>query len=853
MATAVEAAVADADEWEDSVAPSSPAIAPAASPAPPPVENSLGPSSSTTAPSPSLATSADPEPESSSQRMSSSTPATPARPAPTSRVPSFSARSSTAGGLEGGSTRKSGTSVAGSITDLVSRIEDIDRSSSAFGMFERSLRSMSRDVLGMLQVPGKMLDELQAENGIPTPGAAPSAHLVRSASFGPAAVAAAAEGRATSTTPAPPATSATPVQNVHEEFGLPASEFLITNYSCAIQRKILLQGRLFLFSQHICFKSALTSMFGIETRECIALAEVADIQKKNTAFVLPNAIEVTTTKGDKVFFGSFLYRDEAFRVIVGAWKAALGQAPPPEITAAPDGSVHPVPPVGAGVGVGTSAAGPAALPLAMAASLPAGPAAAAPFDPAPLLWAGLQMGAAAQQIADATFPNMDVQRFFALFLSDESGFVADWHRACGHSEIEVTRWEPRGDGAGLQRRVLYRTPIKGQLMGPKSTRVAEQQHYRAAPDGRGALLRSTASNLDVPFADAFSMEMLWSIAAVPGAGGAAAAASLPPMPPLPPSVSAPPRMTPPPALIAVPYSHPRRRRRRRRRARRTRRRRRPAPAAGRGTDAAAASGTGTAPPTPALGPTAPPGATTTPLTTPPISPRTEAEDVAAAASAAPASGGQTSPQTPSPRLPPTAVRLRVSLETKFLKFVLMKGKIEESVAKNTRETTDVWIQEARRRAAPQAVLWAMAGEALGSSAPLGPPRLLALLLALAFALPALLSPRRPGRPRRPGGPPDPAVALLAARVSALEAAVSDLRAALALAGPAGGGGGGAGGPGLGPDLAAGLVRGPGPAGAAGEAADLLSRFEAAPRASAPPSEPAQPAPARTKPSAAGAA
>uniref|UniRef100_A0A7S4DSP1 VASt domain-containing protein n=1 Tax=Lotharella globosa TaxID=91324 RepID=A0A7S4DSP1_9EUKA len=91
-------------------------------------------------------------------------------------------------------------------------------------------------------------------------------------------------------------------------FNLPKSERLEINYSCAYLKKILLQGRLYLSKNYLCFYS---NVFGYETRVVLAMADIVDVSKKNTAMVIPNAIEVDTLDS-KYFFASFLSRDHAF-------------------------------------------------------------------------------------------------------------------------------------------------------------------------------------------------------------------------------------------------------------------------------------------------------------------------------------------------------------------------------------------------------------------------------------------------------------------------------------------------------------------------------------------------------------
>ncbi|GAA6085712.1 protein Aster-A isoform X2 [Tachysurus ichikawai] len=91
------------------------------------------------------------------------------------------------------------------------------------------------------------------------------------------------------------------------------------NYSCALQKDILLQGRLYLSENWICFYS---NIFRWETTITILLKEVTNLSKEKTAKLIPNAIQINTEQ-DKHFFTSFGARDRSFMMIFRLWQNAL--------------------------------------------------------------------------------------------------------------------------------------------------------------------------------------------------------------------------------------------------------------------------------------------------------------------------------------------------------------------------------------------------------------------------------------------------------------------------------------------------------------------------------------------------
>ncbi|KAF1803564.1 GRAM domain-containing protein [Mucor lusitanicus] len=99
---------------------------------------------------------------------------------------------------------------------------------------------------------------------------------------------------------------------------VPDQERLIDDYGCALQKEILLQGRVYISEHHLCFNA---NIFGWITNLVIAFADIEDIEKRSTAIFIPNAILISTCSS-KHFLASFLSRDQAYDQMVEIWKAS---------------------------------------------------------------------------------------------------------------------------------------------------------------------------------------------------------------------------------------------------------------------------------------------------------------------------------------------------------------------------------------------------------------------------------------------------------------------------------------------------------------------------------------------------
>ena len=106
-------------------------------------------------------------------------------------------------------------------------------------------------------------------------------------------------------------------KDFHQLFrSVPEDDYLIEDYSAALQRDILLHGRLYVSEGHVCFSS---NILGWVTNLVISFDEVVSVEKKNTAVIFPNAIVVQTLHARNTF-ASFVARDSTYELLIGIWK-----------------------------------------------------------------------------------------------------------------------------------------------------------------------------------------------------------------------------------------------------------------------------------------------------------------------------------------------------------------------------------------------------------------------------------------------------------------------------------------------------------------------------------------------------
>ncbi|XP_034047626.1 GRAM domain-containing protein 2B-like isoform X2 [Thalassophryne amazonica] len=88
-------------------------------------------------------------------------------------------------------------------------------------------------------------------------------------------------------------------------------EFLKQSYTCALQKDILYQGKMFVSDNWICFHS---KVFRRDTKIAIPVISVNFIKKTKTAILVPNALVIQTTVEQYVFV-SFLSRNTTYKLL----------------------------------------------------------------------------------------------------------------------------------------------------------------------------------------------------------------------------------------------------------------------------------------------------------------------------------------------------------------------------------------------------------------------------------------------------------------------------------------------------------------------------------------------------------
>ncbi|XP_059923496.1 GRAM domain-containing protein 2A [Gadus macrocephalus] len=93
---------------------------------------------------------------------------------------------------------------------------------------------------------------------------------------------------------------------------IPEGEDLIHAYICAWQKEVPYHGRLYITETHACFYS---SVLLKETKAVISVSSIQKVKKQNMALLVPNALSIRTSEGDKYLFVSLRNRDACYQLL----------------------------------------------------------------------------------------------------------------------------------------------------------------------------------------------------------------------------------------------------------------------------------------------------------------------------------------------------------------------------------------------------------------------------------------------------------------------------------------------------------------------------------------------------------
>ncbi|TIB97762.1 hypothetical protein E3Q17_03257 [Wallemia mellicola] len=299
----------------------------------------------------------------------------------------------------------------------------------------------------------------------------------------------------------------------HELFpNIPDQDYLIEDYGCALQREILIQGRIYISENHICFNA---NIFGWVTSFAVPFSEMVSIEKKMTAFVIPNAIQISTLRA-KYVFASFLSRDTVYDVILNIWRLSHPTVPVSEDY---HESAHLANQSSSQGDSDTSTASSITSSFSKSSKkrksrsdkhskssrkqssrkpLPRQPTQRNP----PTIHRATKIDPSVHfpDVAmDTTLPATPEKLYNLMFTSF---FIKDFMTSQDLTEIQISDWQPKADSSRLARTITYIKPLSVGV-GPKSTKcVLDDENEHVDFDDHVLVLTSTRTP-EVPSGNSF--------------------------------------------------------------------------------------------------------------------------------------------------------------------------------------------------------------------------------------------------------------------------------------------------------------------------------------------------------------
>ncbi|KAH9030289.1 hypothetical protein EDB84DRAFT_1588689 [Lactarius hengduanensis] len=268
----------------------------------------------------------------------------------------------------------------------------------------------------------------------------------------------------------------------HELFRtIPEGDYLIEDYGCAMQREILVQGRIYISENHICFHA---NIFGWVTDVIVPIYDIVSLEKKMTAFVIPNAIQITT-RTTKYTFASFLARDTAYDVIYNIWRLAR---PEDEFSEAEN--------MGRSALDATHTLGGGGLPNGTGA-IANGAGIVVPVHKVTRCACGREGKHYSELAMDVVLPGTPERIYNLMFAS---GFLKDF------MHIQMSDWAPTsGDQNCLARNMSYIKPMNSSI-GPRSIKCEIHDETVHSDFDDYITMVTTTRTPDVPSGSVFSVK-----------------------------------------------------------------------------------------------------------------------------------------------------------------------------------------------------------------------------------------------------------------------------------------------------------------------------------------------------------
>ncbi|KIJ54183.1 hypothetical protein M422DRAFT_64311 [Sphaerobolus stellatus SS14] len=279
---------------------------------------------------------------------------------------------------------------------------------------------------------------------------------------------------------------------------VPEGDYLIDDYGCALQREILIQGRLYISENHICFHA---NIFGWTTDLVIPIEDITSLEKKMTAYVIPNAIQVNTYSA-KYTFASLLSRDTTYDVIYNIWRSVHPEGLPSPRGSLDDGGSGLISSMGSVVEGGVPVNG--------------GNVAPSPGARKPTQCTCGKEGKHYSEVAmDMVIPGEPEKIYNLMFAS---GFIKEFMRNDEKLiDVQISDWTPIAEGSKLlKRNMSYIKPLSGSI-GPKQTKCELQDEMIYLDMDDYISMLTTTRTPDVPSGGVFAVKtrtcLTWASAA----------------------------------------------------------------------------------------------------------------------------------------------------------------------------------------------------------------------------------------------------------------------------------------------------------------------------------------------------
>ncbi|GIL64209.1 hypothetical protein Vafri_18181 [Volvox africanus] len=324
-------------------------------------------------------------------------------------------------------------------------------------------------------------------------------------------------------------------------FELPPTERLLGDFHCAMRKRVLLQGRMYIFDHYVCFYSA---VFGFAKKRRMPMRTIKAVRKrKHLGF--PNSLEIETNEY-KEFFTSFLSREEAYQLIMKQLQDGKRQVETDDGSGVrastdrgsfPNGGAHSRDlnsphstsrgrAMDGGQRIGTHGSssiggqlrgaglnGERSLLTRNSGSMgdddnddeeDSGSVWVMEQRPAPAVASG------SRHVLRTTLPGTP-REFFDVVLADSAPFFEDFLDSQGNRRINLTSWK-RHPQLGHVRDMTFTAPIKGAFgnWGVSHTACFQSQRFCLYSDEH-IVFESSQTMTDIPYGDCFTVDQRWDI------------------------------------------------------------------------------------------------------------------------------------------------------------------------------------------------------------------------------------------------------------------------------------------------------------------------------------------------------